>query len=697
MAAALLLLLRRPLCSPAAAAATLPLRRLSAAAAAANFPQIPGHLPPAAPPASAAEQAQLAAVLRHFAQSGWAADQALAIYLPAALFPAAAKRFSAALPAAAAAEPSLLRRLLAAGPSPAADRLLFPLFADFALRHFPRELSSHRSLVLSADLTSPHAWFPFARAMRRRVVYHCGPTNSGKTFAALRAFAAARRGLYCSPLRLLAMEVFDRVNAAGVYCNLVTGQERTLVPFAEHTACTMEMASTEELYEVAVLDEVQMLADPSRGWAWTRALLGVRADEVHLCGDPSVAGLVRRVCGETGDELVEVNYGRFKPLVVEGSTLGGDLTRVRPGDCVVAFSRREIFEVKLAVERLAGHRCCVIYGALPPETRRQQAALFNEEGSGYDVLVASDAVGMGLNLNIRRVVFYSLAKYDGDRVVPVAASQVKQIAGRAGRRGSRYPDGLVTTFAAADLEYLVECLQRPFEEAPQAGLFPLFEQVELFASQFPELPFSQLLDRFRQSCRLDGCYFFCRHDQVRKVAALLDRVPGLSLQDRFNFCFAPVNTRDPKVMNHLLRFAVKYGERRPVGIALGMPRASARSDAELLDMEAKHQVLSAYLWLAHHFEQDTFPQADRAQEMAAAIAELLGQSLARVTWKPEPPRRKRRPDDATAAAATAADDSGTVYFPEDEFDSEHATPRPRLARGKKGREGGDSSSEGTAS
>ena len=427
------------------------------------------------------------------------------------------------------------------------------------------------------------------------------------------------------------------------------------------------MVSTEELYDVAVIDEIQMMADQTRGCAWTRALLGLKADEIHLCGDPSVLSIVRKICADTGDELQEINYQRFKPLVVESKTLEGDLKKVQSGDCIVAFSRREIFEVKLAVEKLTSHRCCVIYGALPPETRRQQAALFNDDGGEYDVLVASDAVGMGLNLNIRRVIFYSLSKYDGDRVVPVPASQVKQIAGRAGRRGSRYPDGLVTTFNAGDLDYLLECLRRPFEEVKQAGLFPFFEQFELFASQIPDLPFPELLDRFRHSCRLDGAYFLSRHDHVRKVANLLERVPGLSLADRFNFCFAPVNTRDPKVMHHLVRFAMNFSERKPVGIALGIPKASARSDAELLDMEAKHQVVSMYLWLAHHFKEETFPQAEKAQEMASSIAELLGKSLARVSWKLEPPRW-RKDDSATNAAKE--------YFPEDEFDEEY-DKRPR--------------------
>ncbi|XP_010937118.1 ATP-dependent RNA helicase SUV3L, mitochondrial [Elaeis guineensis] len=575
----------------------------------------------------------LVKVFRGFAKSPWVSDQALAVYIPASFLPHVCRRFREFF--LRRCPPHVFRHLSTLGPSPEADRFLFPIFVEFCLAEFPDEMRQFRTLMDSADLTKPHTWFPFARAMKRRIVYHCGPTNSGKTYNALQRFMEAGSGVYCSPLRLLAMEVFDKVNSLGVYCSLHTGQEKKSVPFSNHVACTIEMVSTEQLYDVAVIDEIQMMADPTRGYAWTRALLGLKADEIHLCGDPSVLKIVKKICRDTGDELEVNHYERFKPLVVEAKTLLGNFKNVRSGDCIVAFSRREIFEVKLAIEKFTKHKCCVIYGALPPETRRQQASLFNDQDNEYDVLVASDAVGMGLNLNIRRVVFYSLSKYNGDKMVPVAPSQVKQIAGRAGRRGSAYPDGLTTTFLLDDLDYLIECLQQPFQEVTKIGLFPFFEQVELFAAQFPNATFCELLDKFRENCRLDGNYFLCRNDGVNKVANMLEKVQGLSLEERLNFCFAPVNIRDPKAMYHLLRFAMHYSQNRPVGIAMGMPKGSARNDAELLDLETKHQVLSMYLWLSHHFKEDTFPYVQKAEIMATNIADLLGQSLAKACWKPE--------------------------------------------------------------
>lgn len=579
------------------------------------------------------EVEMLQEVFNFFAKSGWASNQALAIYIGLSFFPTAAHKFHNFFRKKCPAD--VAKYLVSLGPCDAAFKFLFPIFVEFCLENFPDEIKRFRGMVESADLTKPHTWFPFARAMKRKIIYHCGPTNSGKTYNALQRFMEAKKGIYCSPLRLLAMEVFDKVNANGVYCSLLTGQEKKHVPFSNHVACTVEMVSTQDLYDVAIIDEIQMMADPHRGYAWTRALLGLKADEIHLCGDPSVLDIVRKICQDTGDELCEQYYERFKPLVVEAKTLLGNLQHIRSGDCVVAFSRREIFEVKLAIEKQTKHRCCVIYGALPPETRRQQATLFNDQSNEYDVLVASDAVGMGLNLNIRRVIFNSLSKYNGDKIVPVPASQIKQIAGRAGRRGCLYPDGLTTTLHLEDLDYLIHCLKQPFDHVKKVGLFPFYEQVELFAGKLSNMTFCQLLEKFGENCRLDGSYFLCRHDHIKKIANMLERIQGLSLEDRFNFCFAPVNVRDPKAMYHLLRFATTFSQKVPVNIAMGMPKGSANNDAELLDLETRHQVISMYLWLSNHFKEDNFPHVKRAEGMATYIADLLGQSLIKANWKPE--------------------------------------------------------------
>ena len=175
---------------------------------------------------------------------------------------------------------------------------------------------------------------------------------------------------------------------------------------------------------------VQMIGDDQRGWAWTRALQGLPANEIHLCGDASALPLVKQMCEDMGEPLSVMNYNRFTDLEIQPGALLRDYTSVEPGDCIVAFSRRDIFDIKTDIERRTNHKCCVIYGALPPEMRRHQAALFNEPNNGFDILVASDAVGMGLNLNIRRVIFHKVQKFEGYNTIPVSTSQIKQIAGK---------------------------------------------------------------------------------------------------------------------------------------------------------------------------------------------------------------------------------------------------------------------------
>ena len=296
----------------------------------------------------------------------------------------------------------------------------------------------------ATHLVEPHLWFPKARQHRRKIVCHLGPTNSGKTHRAIERLKTSHSGVYCGPLRLLAWEIFERLNAEQIPCDLMTGQEAEQVEGAKVVSCTTEMVDVNQIYDVAVIDEVQLIADKDRGWAWTRALLGIPAREVHLCGEPAALPLIERLCAATGDELVVHNYDRLSPLNVNGQAIES-LREVRKGDAVIAFSRRELFWLKRQIESNTGENCCIVYGALPPEVRRQQARLFNDTNNpSWSIIVATDAIGMGLNLNIGRVVFSTVRKYDGVSERPLAPNEVKQIGGRAGRFGSQFPVGSVT-------------------------------------------------------------------------------------------------------------------------------------------------------------------------------------------------------------------------------------------------------------
>ena len=251
-----------------------------------------------------------------------------------------------------------------------------------------------------ADLRRPAEWYPQARSIQRTIHLHVGPTNSGKTYQALKRLEASKKGFYAGPLRLLAQEVYQRFTTAGIPCRLVTGDD-VKAPLGVQpriTSNTVEMASLSENYEVGIVDEVQMMANPQRGWAWTRVVLGARVNELHLCGEARAVPLIRKIVAITGDKLEIHRYQRLSPLKVENKSLKGDLNRLRKGDCVVSFSRLNIHSLKAEIEKTTGRRAAIVYGGLPAEIRTQQANLFNDPDNDYDFLVASDAIGMGLNL-----------------------------------------------------------------------------------------------------------------------------------------------------------------------------------------------------------------------------------------------------------------------------------------------------------
>jgi ATP-dependent RNA helicase SUPV3L1/SUV3 len=251
-----------------------------------------------------------------------------------------------------------------------------------------------------ADLRYPAEWYPQARSMQRTVHLHVGPTNSGKTYHALKRLEASQKGFYAGPLRLLAQEVYTRFNAQGISCGLITGDDVRL-PEGESpriVSNTVEMVNLGKEFEVGVIDEIQMIADPRRGWAWTRAFLGARASELHLCGEVRTVPLIRELVALTGDTLEIHHYERLNPLRVMKQSLKGDFRKLQKGDCLVSFSRVGIHALKNEIERTTGRRAAIVYGSLPAEIRTQQASLFNDPDNDYDFLVASDAIGMGLNL-----------------------------------------------------------------------------------------------------------------------------------------------------------------------------------------------------------------------------------------------------------------------------------------------------------
>lgn len=312
----------------------------------------------------------------------------------------------------------------------------------------------------------PERQYPEARGMKRHFILHIGPTNSGKTYQALQRLRQAYRGIYLGPLRLLALEVYDRMMSSGIPCSMITGEEAIRTPGSFVQASTIEILDIREIYDIAVIDEAQMMADENRGSYWTRAILGIRAEEIHVCCSGTAEGLLVRMIKRCGDTYDIVRHERNTKLefIPERYDMNKD---VQQGDALIAFSKKNVLAIAAALEG-RGIKASVIYGNLPPQTRQEQVRLFTEGIN--QVVVATDAIGMGINLPIRRIVFMNTVKFDGTDKRRLRAEEIRQIAGRAGRYGY-YDTGYVQS--AMDTEYIGKKLAEPFYPLKKARIgFP---------------------------------------------------------------------------------------------------------------------------------------------------------------------------------------------------------------------------------
>ncbi|CAH8276649.1 unnamed protein product [Arabidopsis lyrata] len=477
------------------------------------------------------------------------------------------------------------------------------------------------------DLTCPHTWYPIARKKKRKVILHVGPTNSGKTYSALKHLEQSSSGVYCGPLRLLAWEVAKRLNKANVPCDLITGQEKDLVEGATHKAVTVEMADVTSVYDCAIIDEIQMVGCTQRGFAFTRALLGIAADELHLCGDPAVVPLVEDILKVTGDDVEVRTYERLSPLVPLKVHVSS-VSSIKTGDCLVTFSRKDIYAYKKIIERAGNHLCSVVYGSLPPETRTAQATRFNDETNDFDVLVASDAIGMGLNLNISRIIFSTLQKFDGSETRDLTVSEIKQIAGRAGRFRSKFPIGEVTCLHKEDLPLLHSSLKSPSPLLERAGLFPTFDLLSRYSQAHPKHGLYQILEHFVENAKLSSNYFISNVEDMMKVAAIVDELP-LGLQEKYLFVVSPVDINDEISGQGLAQFAHNFSKAGVVRLReiLAADRVKVpKTPTELKELESIHKVLDLYVWLSLRLE-DSFPDREVAASQKSICNILIEQFL----------------------------------------------------------------------
>ena len=259
-----------------------------------------------------------------------------------------------------------------------------------------------------------------------RVVAVLGPTNTGKTHYAIDRMLGYRTGIMGFPLRLLAREVYDKIvklRGPSVVA-LVTGEERIVPPRAQYWICTVEAMPEGMGCDFLAIDEIQLCADPERGHVFTDRLLRSRGlKETLFLGADTMRGPISALV--PGVEFVRRE--RMSELVYAGSK---KISRMPPRTAIVGFSVDSVYAIAELIRRQKGG-AAVVMGALSPRTRNAQVALY--QNGEVDYLVATDAIGMGLNLDVDHVAFSSTSKFDGRRMRPLAPNELAQIAGRAGR------------------------------------------------------------------------------------------------------------------------------------------------------------------------------------------------------------------------------------------------------------------------
>lgn len=477
---------------------------------------------------------------------------------------------------------SYLRRTM---PGAICQETLFTLYPRFRQHKV-------KDKILELVPVRPELEFPEVRQMHRHFILHIGPTNSGKTFRSLERLKLAVNGVYLGPLRLLALEVFEQMQKYQVPCTMRTGQECIEEDGSRVMASTIEMADFDENYDIAVIDEAQLVADPDRGHSWTKAILGLRAPEIHICMSPAAEPVICHLIELCEDTYEVERYERKTKLLCEEVPFVFP-DDVRQGDALIAFSKKSVLDVAGRLEE-AGVNASVIYGSLPPEIRRRQMHLFHKGKT--KVVVATDAIGMGLNLPVKRIVFLQAEKFDGVSRRALTTSEVKQIAGRAGRFGL-YPEGYVTTTEEQDLAYIRERMADTEEPLTQVNLgfpqilldidAPLDELLQIWHSVTPSEPFVKE--------NIDEALFL--YDQAKLYKEWIDGFQEKRTLYKMITC--PIDIKDKKVVDLWLHYCKIY----TADVSLERPALRRDKKAGIQQYETYYKQLDLYYQFSHRMQK----------------------------------------------------------------------------------------------
>ena len=460
---------------------------------------------------------------------------------------------------------------------------------------------------------------------RDRITAVLGPTNTGKTHFAIERMLAHRSGMIGFPLRLLARENYDRVvRARGEKsAALITGEERIIPPNPQYFLCTVESMPLDRKVAFLAIDEVQLAADPDRGHVFTDRLRYARGEEeTMLLGSDTVRRLIRKLVPEaeivSRPRLSRLSYAGVKKI-----------TRLPPRTAVVAFSAQGVYSLAELMRRRRGGTA-VVMGALSPRTRNAQVAMY--QAGEVDYMVATDAIGMGLNMDVRHVAFSGLVKFDGRHPRRLTAAEIAQIAGRAGRH---VQDG---TFGATGEA-------KPFDpELVERIENHEFDPVRYLYWRNSDLDFRSLDGLIRSLEAPPPARFLRRardaddHLTLKALASQEDIAAAARNDDSLRLLWEVCQTPDfrkilsdhhTRLLGQIYRRLIKFDGRLPPDWVEGHVRRLDRTDGEVDTLTGRIAHIRTWTYISHRpgWLDDPGHWQERARDIEDKLSDALHERL----------------------------------------------------------------------
>lgn len=469
--------------------------------------------------------------------------------------------------------------------------------------------------LLSTTIRDFKLLYPKARKLNREIIFHIGGTNSGKTYEAMQELINADTGYYLAPLRLLAFQGYKELMDAGINVSLITGEEEKINHEAGHISSTIEMLNYDTYVDVAVIDEIQMIDDRDRGWAWIGALIGVNAKKIYLTGSYEAYYAVKNIVKYLGEKLIIKEYKRKGEIRFLDHHM--PLTKLKKSSALITFSRKEVIDLKIKLGNK--FKISIIYGNLSPEVRSKEAENF--KNGTTDILIATDAIAMGLNLPIETVVFYRDSKFDGKDIRELTSSEVKQIAGRAGRYGL-HEVGYITAINKKILNNVKRLYNEKIEYIkPPYYVMMSLNNVNLIANILNSNKLEEVSRFFYDNMDYLGDFKIShRVNDIIYISKIIDKF-NFDLTTKYNLSLSPLQMNSPLVMESFTKYLDLLEKDREINFEKIKIKKDNYTLDDLLLVEDKIKELSLYLWLSFKF--NNFKYVKEAREYKDILNEYM--------------------------------------------------------------------------